>query len=266
MAITWGERPNSAKISTDAATFSYVLTGVSDRIIAKTLAAGYSSALWGDLYRSSIDVEEAGPELFYCDVHYGTPDKKEPEAGEYKWTFDTTGATRHITQGIAHVATYPAPGKTPIDHQGAIGVTDNGVEGTDVPDRAFKWTETHFLLLASYGFAYATVLGAYTGQSNTTTFRGFPAGTVRFNGASGGQSSKDPTLLEVTFHFEVSPNESNLSIGEITDISKKGWEYLWVTYREEKDAISNTTRLVPMQVDIEQVHYAFPFTALMIGS
>ena len=34
----------------------------------------------------------------------------------------------------------------------------------------------------------------------------------------------------------------------------KGREWT-LTYREEKDAISNTTRLIPIQVDIEQVHY-----------
>ncbi len=263
--ITWGERPGTAKVSKDSATLNYVLSGVTDRTIAYALAAGYSSVLFGGLFRSDVQVNQIGPDLFHCDISYGPAAKKEPQAGDWSWNFDTTGATKHITHGIAHVATYPTTG-APYDHKGLIGVSSDGVEGVDVPDKAFKWSETHQLLLADYGFTYSTILGQYTGQKNTATFRGFPAGTVRFDGSSGGQSSKDPIIAEYNYNFAVSPDETGLTIGAITGIAKTGWDYLWVRCAEKTDSTLKTTTLTPVQVEVEKVMNSFDFALLGIGT
>ena len=271
MAITWEERPNTAKISTDSATFSYLLTGTSDRIIADALAHGYSSALWNGLSRTSVDVEEVGPQVFYVDVHYGTPDKKEPEAGDYRWSFSTTGGSKHITQAIAHIASYKAGGDAGNPHKGAIGVTSDGkntnVEGVHVPDRNFKWTETHQLLYSSYDWSYAAIVDALTGRVTEATFRGKSAGTVLFEGAEGSRSSKDPLLLEMTYHFAYSPSATGLAIGDITGVAKGGWQYLWVEYQtvDSGDADIGIAQQ-PKAAHVEQVHYTGDFSLLGIGT
>ena len=272
MAIVWEERPNSAKISSDSATFSYLLTGTADRIIADALAHGYSSALWNGLSRTSVDVEEVGPQMFYVDVHYGTVEKKEPEAGDYTWSFSTTGGSIHITQALAHIASYKAGGGGGGNpHKGAIGVTSDGknsnIEGVDVPDRNFNWTETHQLLYSSYDWSYGAIVDALTGRVNNATFRGRAAGTVLFEGADGSRSSKDPLLLTMTYHFAYSPAVAGLTIGDVTNIAKGGWQYLWVEYKtvDTGDADIGIGQH-PKAVHVEQVHYTGDFSLLGIGT
>jgi hypothetical protein len=262
---TWGEKPNTAKVAKDSVTLTYILTGAENRIIALAMARGYSSVLFGSLFRTKIDATEIGPQMYECEINYGPIDKKEPEAGDVSWRFDTTGATKHVAHAIAHIATYPTS-DAPYDHKSLIGVTSDSVDGVDVQDRAFKWSETHQLAIGSYGFTYGAILGEYTGRYNTASFRGFAAGTVKFCGANGGKSGKDPDLVEVTFNFEVSPSDTNLAVGDITGIAKGGWDYLWVRCAEKKDDTMKTTVLTPVQVEIDQVMKSFDFSTLGIGT
>lgn len=265
---SWGIRPNELRDTRTAAMVPWVLTGVEDPYVARTLALGFSPALYNNLYRSDIQLRYLGAEIFNCDVIYGPIDRREPVAGEYNWTFDTTGQTKHITQGLDAAQSYGVPGGgATIDHKGAIGVTDDGaVEGVDVPDRAFRWSETHQLLLASFAWDYSSVLGAYTGFVNTGAFRGKAAGMVRFDGAVGGQSSRDPDMLELTYHFAYSADESGIQIGDIGPVSKPGWYYLWTRYEEAVDDVAIKGTPKPKQVDVLPVHPTVDFDVFGIGS
>jgi hypothetical protein len=40
---------------------------------------------------------------------------------------------------------------------------------------------------------------------------------------------------EIPFKFAASPNATDLTVGDITGIEKKGWEYLWVRYADAED-------------------------------
>jgi hypothetical protein len=267
MAITWGERPNGIKRNINSLTIGYILAGVTDKDIAYALAAGYSATIAGGLLRQDIDLQENTFDSWKVDVTYGTSETKKPEVGDFKWSFDTTGKTKHITQALAHVNSYVPSGATAVNHKGAIGVTDEGeVQGVDVPDKTFKWTETWQLLLADYGFSYSSILGDYTGRMNSGTFRGKPAYTVLFDGAVGSQSAKDPLILEVTYHFEYSQTLSGVTVGDITGIAKDGWNYAWVRYEQSVDASAKKLTLKPCQVDVDRVLEYFDFSLLGIGT
>lgn len=266
MAIQFGYRPAGVETHKEGLSIPYRLIGESDPMTARIYALAAIPLVFSAYFRKDVRLTNLGGGVWDVDAEYGPADRKEPESGDYKWSFDTTGATKHITQGISHVATYVAGGVTAIDHNGAIGVTDDAVEGVDVPDRAFKWTETWQLPLASYGFVYASVLGELTGRMNTTYFRGFPAYTVRFDGASGSQSPAESTLVEVTFNFSVSPSETGLVVGDITGIAKTGWDYLWVRYETTDDDTAKKTTPKPIQVEVDRVLTPFNFSILGIGT
>jgi len=272
MSTAWGERTSGMRRGTnpESLTVPYRLTtnpGTSPTV-ARALALAYSATMYSNLYRSKLDVTDIGNGgVWDVDVTYGPRQKKEPEEGDFKWNFTTSGGTKHITQAKAHVSSYVPATETAVDHKGAIGITEDGsVEGTDVPDRAFKWTETWQLLLADYSFTYAGVLDVLTGTVNDAPFRGKAAGTVLFEGAEGGQSSKDPLLLEVTYHFAYSPATSGETIGAITGIAKGGWEYLWVEYAAADGGAAKRLARQPKQVNIDRVIDSADFSTLGIGT
>jgi hypothetical protein len=267
MSVQWGERPGTIRSSTnpESLTVGYILNGVQLEATAMALALGFSSALYLNLYRTNVALTNMGPLLWHVEVTYGPYDKKEPEAGDFKWSFQTGGGNKHITQAITHIGEY---GTDAIDHKGTIGLNENGdVEGVDIPEAAFEWTEDRKLLLASYGWAYAGIVGGLTYTVNNATFRGLPIGSVLFKGASGSQSAKDPLLLEFTYTFAYSPNVTGKTVGDITGIDKKGWEYLWVEYATEGgDAGAKKLPKRPSQVNVEKVYEAGDFSLLGIGT
>lgn len=267
MAITWGERPNSMTSAVDSATKHYVLTGTTVEAVALALAVGYSAAMYQGLYRSDVKLKQAGPDLWYVEVPYGPPQKKKPEDGDFSWSFDTTGGTKHLTHALDHVADYQPAGKGAIDHNDAIGVNEDGdVEGVDVIDHAFKWTESRRLLLADYGWAYSAILDDMTGAVNNAEFRGKAAKTVLFAGATGGQSQKDPLFLDVIYNFTYSRSASGLTIGTITGIAKAGHDYLWVRYETADGGAAKKLTQTPRQVDVERVYETADFSTLGIGT
>jgi hypothetical protein len=268
MSVTWGDRPGSIKSTSSPAsvTTGHVLTGTTSRTIAQALAAGYSPTIYSGLYRSNIALDHLGSDVWNVDVTYGPYEKKEPEVGDFKWSFQTGGGTKHLTQSISTIARYPAA--TAVDHKGTIGLNENGdVEGVDIPDVAFEWTEDRKLLLASYGWTYSSIVGGLTYKVNDAAFRGLPIGSVLFKGATGSQSAKDPLILEMTYTFAYSPNVTNKIVGEITGIAKKGWEYLWVEYNTEDGGLdAKKLPKRPTQVNIEQVYESGDFSLLGIGT
>jgi len=102
-----------------------------------------------------------------------------------------------------------------------------------------------------------------TGRVNTGAFKGFNAGEVLFLGASG--SRRGYGDWEITFRFAASPNVTNLTIGDITGINKKGWEYLWVRYADSEDTAAKALVKKPIAVYIERVYDDGNLSLLGIG-
>jgi hypothetical protein len=88
-----------------------------------------------------------------------------------------------------------------------------------------------------------------------------------FLGASGTQqwdSQKGDGPWNLSYKFIASPNATGLTVGEISDISKKGHEYLWVLY--EDDVSDDTLLKKPKAVYVNQVYKTASFAGLGIGS
>lgn len=266
MAIVFDYRPTGIETTSDGARIPYVLTGENNEQTVRLYVKANTPKLFGTFYRKEIRLTHIAIACWNVDVEYATFDKKEKELNDVRWSFDTTGKTKHVTQGLCHVATYSSPGRTAIDHKGAIGVTDDSVEGVDVTDKAYKWTEVWQLPKDAYNFAYSTILGELTGCMNASYFRGFPAYTVQFGGSTGGALSGDGTLREFNYSFEVSPSEYDLSVGDITGINKIGWDYASVRYESSDDQDAKKTTPKPLQVDVDRVLRYINFSILGIGS
>ena len=230
---------------------------------AAAVAAETPAAVDGLLFRD-IAGKEIAPGTWECQARYGA--RKPPQEMDYKFAFDTTGGKQKITQSLDTIGRYAPAGKTAADHKGAIGVTDHGVEGCEIVVPKFAWSETWQLPIATYGWEYSQKLKAITGKVNGWRFRGFPAGQVLFHGGRGSASSKDPSLIEITYSFEQSDDVKQQTVGGITGIEKPGWAYLWIRYTEEHDTSANALARRPEAVYVERVYLAANFGMIGIGS
>ena len=265
MPITVHEKWESREITAGesaSADLIFIIRGTDDALAAKEALGAASPVYYGGLVRQSMNCERIAEDIWQGTVRYG--ERKPPETGDSSYQFDTGGGTQHITQSIATVHCYPAPGTTAPNFRGAIGVTHDNVEGVDITVPTYDFSETHYLADYQITDGYKATLFLLTGRVNQQSFRGFAPGEVLFLGASGSKRGEED--WEITFRFSASPNVTGLTIGEITGIEKKGWEYLWVRYADEEDADAKVLIKKPIAVYIEQVYYAGDFSGLGIGT
>ena len=264
MAITLIEKHDSrsANVGVDdpAIDLAYWVKGSDDDAAIRAAVQSSVPAYHAGLPFQNCHIKPLGNQLWEAVARYG---KKEPkETGQSSFSFDTGGGSQHISQSLATIGSHAPPGKTAPDFKGAIGCTTDAVEGTDITVPVYSFTETHYLPIATVTAAYKAALFRLTGRTNDDTFRGFEAGEVLFLGASGSQRGYED--WEVTFRFAASPNVTGLAVGDITDIDKRGWEYLWVRYAdaESEDVLVKQ----PIAVYVEQVYEEGDYAHLAIGS
>ena len=178
-------------------------------------------------------------------------------------TSSTVGVTLTFSEPLYLTFSDGDPNGAP-DFQGAINRKDNSVEGVEVEIPAYHWEETYHVNPAIMTLAYRNTIGLMTGYVNTDVFRGLNPGEVKFMGARGSQKGLED--WEITFRFAASPNRTNLKVGTITVVEKRGWDYLWILYRRDLDPTTADGVLVPRAAYVEQVLYEGPFSQLQIGS
>jgi hypothetical protein len=219
------------------------------------------------LYRDDVEWEQEGPDIWRVDFTFCDPQQQEPnlQTGEYRVQFSTQGGSVHVTNSLETIKTY-TEFLPPIDggiHDRAIGVNESGeIEGCDVVVPALKFSITYRQPRAVITDAYVRFLEAITGTTNADTFKGRAAGEVLFLGADGAQgTNSDP---EITYHFARSPNITGAVIGAITGISKTGWAYLWVEYRDSEHAAPHQLTKLVHAVHVERLYNPSTFSALGI--
>jgi len=119
---------------TGAAAAATINGGAVDPAAAASAAYGYYKANFPDLIPYlQIDAEFINAKHALVSVTINKT-KLDPVS------FNTTGATTYLNQSLGTRGIYPAPGKVAPIYQGAIGVSDSGVEGVDVTVPAFEFS------------------------------------------------------------------------------------------------------------------------------
>jgi hypothetical protein len=212
----------------------------------------------------TYEIEHLGGDAWEVVAHYesmGT-DGDEPDPLKRSRSFDTTGQTTHMNAAYAE----RRYGENAPDMKGAIGVDADSVKGVDVITPALQWQEQYDVPSQFVGDSYIRAVADLTGKVNSGAFRGFDAGEVLFAGCSGSQqwdSEKGDGPWSLAYKFIASPNATNLSVGGIGGITKKGHEYLWVRY--EDDVAQNTLLRKPKAVYVNEVYRSGDFGSLGLG-
>ena len=270
MPITITEQVGSRSWSGGSVTFHYTLAGSSDDIAIKAALLENTATTYNNLRREDnpsiepIWVNEAtGDGQWDCQIRYTPYTSGLPQPGESSFRFDTGGGTALMRQSLETIQTYGLGTAAP-DYKGAINVSKDSVEGVEIVSPIYEWAETHTFRDAQVTQDYRNDLFDLTGTVNDGTFKGLQAGECLFRGASGAKRNDED--WEIAFRFAGSPNRTGLSVGAITGIDKKGWDYLWVLYEETEDATAKRLVKQPRAVYIEQVYYLTDFSKLRIGT
>ncbi|QDU71033.1 hypothetical protein [Mucisphaera calidilacus] len=275
MPITCTENADSRVVTENqSAELTYTLVGSDDPLAAMTLLKTTAPESYQGLPRQNptlepVYIDQTNPDrcIWLGTVTYAVNSAggaSSPSTGSSSFSFDTGGGTQHITQSLGTTASYAASGTAP-NFRGAIGVTHDSVEGVDILVPVYNFSETHYLPDTQVTSSYKGVLFNLTGKVNSGSFRGLAAGECLLLGASGTQRS-DGASWEITFKFAGSPNRTGMSVGAMTGISKKGWEYLWVRYGDVEDAYSSTLVKQPVAAYVEKVYEQGDFAQLGIGT
>lgn len=276
MAITMRElhrsRTLEVQLRSGGLTLEFIVLGSIDEddvyAYVRTNTPGYYGPVAGisRLQRQKIVVAPQGGGVWFATITYGTPESPEVPGAPtptdplgIDWSFDTTGQTQHVTQSKHTTQKIKRGGGAADDLEGAIGVSKDGVQGTDVvvPKLEFSISRSYFFLTPEY----LKKVSDLTGTVNDAEFFGFARGEVLFLGGSGQGSTGD--FPRLTFRFARSKNRENIYINDEIEIpEKKGWEYLWVAYEDAVGASSVISR--PRAAYVEEVYDLADFTQLGI--
>lgn len=272
MAVTFAELASSPRLEQDSRERVFVARGSTDEDEIQSEAESQLDATDGGFGNRQIRVEpiDGNQGLWevtasYSQVTAATP----PEVGESSFEFEVSTTTTHITQSLFTIESHsPDPELLPANMWRAIGVTEDGVEGCDILTPESRFSETHYISDATVTETYRRQIISLVGKVNNNGFRGYETGEVMLVGIRGGKRASDE-VWEITFSFAVSFNATDLEVGEITGITKRGWEYLWVHYEPRVVASGFTTdRIVPYPVGayVERVYSYGDYSLLGIGS
>lgn len=182
------------------------------------------------------------------------------------------GGTITSTQAAANLK---IEGLAATDYKRAIGVSRDGVAGTDkvAPKLEFQIVRNFVGMTLDYIRACKDL----TGTINDAPFYGFEAGECLFLGASGTPSQNNQAaaapLTRVTFRFAASANRTDIDLvpddedgNHLLRIAeKKGWDYLWVGYATTVDTRGVQAQR-PQAAYVEVVYEDGDFSQLLIGT
>jgi hypothetical protein len=237
----------------------YVIRGEIDESAAMVLLSATAPQSIGGLARQTCRISpiDGSVDIWIGEAQYVDPEEAEPAEGTSVFSFNTSGGSMHITQSISTSQKEAPSGKTAPDFKGAINATEKGtVDGVDIISPVYRWSVTHVVANSKVTSAYTGRLFALTGKTNDDSFDNFEAGEVLFEGASG--SKRGNGDWEITYSFAGSPNREDQTIGDITGVDKKGWEYLWVLYSEAESGgmLSKQPRAVYVEKVYEEEDFA----------
>lgn len=216
----------------------------------------------------TFDRERIAPGKWIITANYQSP-TLDRQTNDSALSFSVGGGTQHITHSRRTVSSYggTAVGGAP-DYQGAIGVTDTGIDGVDIDVPAAQYKTTFYLPSISQEYINQLHQLASHVNSDVVTLNidgvkfTFQPGELKFKGAEGAKRNGFGDW-EITLNWEASPNRQDITVGTITNIIKDGWDYLWVRYQTTTDDTTNALIQTPQYVYVEEVYPRSPLGPLV---
>jgi hypothetical protein len=281
---------------------NYIVTGTTDpEAVRQVVLLDTSPTMFG-LIRKEVSLDYQGGELWYVEVGYAPGDPSEaigaeggtggeggPPGGEggeggpggggappaapgpddpmpNGFSFSTGGGTAHVLLSKETRGKYKAGGGVAPDNKQAIGLTNEGVEGTDIPVAAPEFTIPRKRRTITR--SYYNTLCALTGKTNNAEFWGFKRGELMYMGCEGSvESSTSGALLNHKFQYREDQPAGDPRNDITPDLTltagKRGFEFVWCRYEDQvRDGKLYPT---PVAAYVERVSDEGDFSQLQLG-
>lgn len=254
--------------STPSVDLVYSVSGTTDDAVAVAQVETDAPTTYESLPLNTIRLQPKGPSLWEATVTYrdsgGAGGGKPPGSiGALGISFDISGQPTRVIQAW-NTTSHAPPGKTAPDFGGGIGFNGDSFDGADVIVPNFTFSVQYYMPIAMMTTSYMRTVGEIVGKINMQSFYGFDPYEVLFLSMTGSlRSTRD---YELSYRFAVSPNKTDLTVGDIDIASKEGWQYLWVLYRDSDDAAAKQTIKKPVAAYVEDVYNIEDFSRLGIGT
>lgn len=272
MAIRVTEAPTSRATTSGADPTHeriYNIAGTTSESQARDLGWAYAPATYlvgpVPLVKDRARAVPTGKEHWKTTVHF-QKFKGRPEVGDDPRTaFTIAMSATTITHAISTVTVTPAPGVQLPDFKGSIGVgADGRVAGCTIQTPIISYSETWIFAQENVTLGYQKILERLAGKVNHLFWNGREQSDVLFLGCRG--APRDEESWRLDFNFGVSPTELNMRFGPITVPRKRGFEYLWIYYKEAvSDGPMPVIIPVPLGAIVNQIYIAADFTQIGIG-
>lgn len=255
----------------------YRLRGTYDRaeaiaalIAAAPLTVDVSGTGLNFIPRDSHTIRHLGGGVWEAAVRYGSPaGVTEPETGKCVLTINARAGSTHVTQSHeSHHYVNPNNPEAPTDPGLSIGMTPDGVAGTDIDDQAFAFTARVIRTLDESYLGIVSELQATTNNAAWTVYDekrdlrlSFLTGQVKYLGMDA--TPRDDGTYDCQHHFAAGPNQVQVELapGEgIDPYDRKAWELAEVHYF--KTVRDNQLIMVPDGITIHRVFFTRDFSLL----
>lgn len=219
-----------------------------------------------ELIADTYDIDERTDDPGVWDVHATF---KLPEDAQHnddfqpvKIQFSTGGGSKTLKYSLQTIASGLCPKGNPDtapDQKHAVNVSEDGIEGTEVPCPNLE-----------FGFTYKVLPGMYniyaiyeaTATVNASFFQGFPPGTLLFMGCDGNVDVVNGG--ELTYKFAAKPNLTSQKIGGSRSFAVDGWDYVWARFDKREDVAAKKVTNVPTAWYVERMLTRTDFNLLGI--
>jgi hypothetical protein len=146
----------------------YMLEGSEDDAEIRSELATAAPATYAGLELESLESNPLGGGIWEGVARYSW------RGVDSEFAFSIGGGSQRITQSIATVNSYAPSGLTAPDYNGAIGVSDRGVEGVEIEAKVFAFSETHYFADSLVTEAYKDAIAAVVKRGTSPRFEVAP--------------------------------------------------------------------------------------------
>jgi hypothetical protein len=281
--LTYVEAPGSRKSTKNVTTgelqvgeLLYTVWEESNDATVRNYVETWIPRKYENLVLDTYDMDEdtQAPGQWRVSAKYILPSnsKTQNDGQPVGFTFSTVGGSQNIKYGLQNRGLEWCQGfgfesdgtpRTKPPFRGALNVgADGSVEGTDKYIAALEFGLTYNVLSNAINIF---AIHAISGKINATQWRGFAAQELLFLGVEGsgdflpnGQGSG-----KLTYKFMGQPSKS-VVVSNSNAIPARGWDYVWVRFKQRNDDPAKTTVVNPEIVSVDRVYETADFNLLGI--